>query len=221
MPDKAGSSVPDVFDPQSIVARFVVSMSMAKNDIESALRDAVRANKSGEPDFRYRVRAMTGHLIEALDALDAYQQDPAVRALIAKVRQDAQTELTKTKRLRQQIGKAALKSVRDNTFHYPSPKPNYSPTSDEQLAQVLAGMTDVEVQLHLDRDTDEIRMLYADEVALALAIGMHHPDPKEQLENTRDAAIAFVNWVIALTRAYFDDTRMELAEPCEIPKPTS
>jgi hypothetical protein len=50
-------SIADAFDPDDVVSRFVVSMSMARNDIERCLHDLARVTKAEEadgPDFSYR-----------------------------------------------------------------------------------------------------------------------------------------------------------------------
>jgi hypothetical protein len=47
-------------------------MSMARNDIERALRDVAAAAENDSPDFSYRLRLTVGHLVESLDALSAY-----------------------------------------------------------------------------------------------------------------------------------------------------
>lgn len=67
--------IPEVFPPDEPAARFVVSMAMAKNDIERAPRDVRHAVENNALDFSYRVRLSIGHLVEALDALSAYSKD--------------------------------------------------------------------------------------------------------------------------------------------------
>ena len=81
-----GDPLPDVFPPDDPIARFVVSMAMASNDIERALRDVVRAGENDDADFTYRIRLSVGHLVEALDALSSYSQEFGdIRSLIKRV----------------------------------------------------------------------------------------------------------------------------------------
>src|SRR3954449_12852607 len=137
-----GASMTDVFDPEYSPARFAVAMAMAKNDIERALRDALRADKNDDPDFSYRVRLATGHLVEAIDSLNAYSREcKDVQKLIRRVSPEGQNELKVVRGTLQKVGAEALKHARSNTFHYPSPSTNYEPTSDEQLRQTLAAMS--------------------------------------------------------------------------------
>lgn len=46
-----GDPIPDVFSPDDPVARFVVSMSMANNDINRAFRDLLRSGDDDTPDL--------------------------------------------------------------------------------------------------------------------------------------------------------------------------
>jgi hypothetical protein len=43
-------------------------MSMAQNDVQRAIADALWAGENDQPDCTYRVRLATGHLVEARDA---------------------------------------------------------------------------------------------------------------------------------------------------------
>lgn len=58
------ASITELFPPDRIDARLVIAMSIARNDVERALRDGIRAADSGDQDFNYRVRLVTWHLIE-------------------------------------------------------------------------------------------------------------------------------------------------------------
>src|SRR3954447_18451885 len=97
MPDDAtesdepfGAPIPEIIPPDETAARFVVSMSMANNDIDRALADLLRSVDEDRQDFTYRVRLVTGHLVEAIDALSAYSEKfEDVRKLSARVPADA------------------------------------------------------------------------------------------------------------------------------------
>jgi hypothetical protein len=135
MPDdrSTGDPIPEIFDPNCIDARFVVAMSMARNDIEVSLRDGIAAAQDDRPDFSYRVRLVTSHLVEALDSLNAHSQEEDVKKLIARVPADAQKDLSKARSVLQKVGPKVLEHVRNNAFHVPSPRTNYSPSSDEHF----------------------------------------------------------------------------------------
>jgi hypothetical protein len=121
----------------------------------------------------------------------------------------------------QKVGADALKHARDNTFHYPSPRTNYDPTSDEQLRQTLAARSDRRADVHVDFETKHVTLTFADEVALALSMGKHAPRDEEyrrQFELTRDGALAFVAWADLLLIAYLDATGAYLGAPEVRPK---
>jgi hypothetical protein len=214
---ESGDPIPDVFPPSDPASRFVVAMGMAKNDVERALRDVLTAAKNDRPDFAYRVRLSTGHLVEALDSLAAYSQEfEEVRALTARVPAEGQKKLAAARGTLQDVGADALRHARDNTFHYPSPKSNYTPSSDERLRDTLAAMSEHPADVHIDYDERHVTLTFADEVALALSMGKLAPERDEiarQLERTRDGAFAFLGWAEFVMLAYFEARGTDFGEP--------
>lgn len=203
-----GDPIRDLLPADQPTARFVVSMSMARNDIERALRDVAEAGENDRPDFGYRVRLSIGHLVEALDALNEYrQQFPEVRALIDRVPAQARTHLKEASGSLQKAGKGVLEHARNHTFHYPSPDSSHRPTSDEQLRDVLTAMGARAGEVHYDGDTGQITLTFAEDVALAMAMNKLAGSPEEVLKSAaiaRDGALNFVLWVAALVRTYMD-----------------
>jgi hypothetical protein len=179
----ADLSVPDVFAPADRVALFCVSMAMAANDIEYALRQAVLANPDGASDeergrlrFSQKVRLTYGFLFEGIDALKAWrQQEAVVVTLLRELPQDGAKLLTKVCGLEQQIGTATIAHVRHNTFHYPHPGPSKAGRAAVQLAELG------EVIASLDERTATVAMSeeaqhtfpFADQVALRMALLRH------------------------------------------------
>jgi hypothetical protein len=217
-----GDPVPEVFSPDDPAARFVVAMSMARNDVERAFHDLVRSEDENRQDFTYRVRLVTGHLVEAIDSLGAYRGTFAeVRKLLAHVSVGGQKDLKVVSGTLQKAGQRALQDVRDNTFHYPSPDKAYSPTSDEQLRDVLALMSDRGVSFHFDGDSLETTMSFADDASLDLAMGRPTTTASEALrrsEIARDGALAFLRWVNALIEAYVKTNDLAVGDPIVTPK---
>lgn len=220
MPDdhSTGDPIPEVFDTDRIDARFVVAMSIARNDIEVALRDGIDAAQDDRPDFAYRVRLVISHLVEALDSLNAYSQEDEVKKLLARVPANGQKQLSKARSALQRVGSKVLDQVRNNTFHVPSPKTSYSPSSDEQLRDVLAGMSDRSCEMHLDHRGEHpvITLTFAGDVALGLALAKHSADEdvaREQFEITSDGAVAFKHWADALVMTYLDATGGHVGTP--------
>jgi hypothetical protein len=211
--------IADVFPADRIEARFVVAMAMARNDIELALRDGISAAQGNRQDFMYRVRLATAHLIEALDSLVAYTQESTdISKLMRRVAPAQQKELRKARGVVQKIGNTALGQIRNNTFHFPSPRTNYSPSSDDQLRDVLASMSDRACTLHLDHRGEDpvITLTFAGDVALALALAKHSADEetaRQQFELTSAGAVSFTKWVDGLLFAYLQATGGYFGKP--------
>jgi hypothetical protein len=213
-----GDPIPEVFDPDRIDARFVVAMSMARNDIEVALRDGIAAAHHDRPDFAYRVRLVTSHLVEALDSLNAYSQEDDVKTLMTRVPADARKQLGKARSVLQKVGSQVLDQVRNHTFHFPSPRTNYNPSSDEQLRNVLAGMSDRPCEMHLDCRGEHpiVTLGFAGDVALALALAKHSANKtvaRQQFEITSGGAVSFKDWADALVVTYLEATGGYVGKP--------
>jgi hypothetical protein len=190
---------------------------MASNNIDRALHDLIQSVDMDRQDFTYRVRLLTGHLVEAIDALNAYSQEfSEVRKLLERMPGDARKDLKAIRGTLQSAGSKALAAVRDNTFHYPSPDKGYSPTSDDQLKAVLAGMGDRGTELHFDGDSNQITLTFADDAALSLAMGgptVTDDELRRRTEIARDGALAFHRWAKALVATYAEVKGQSFGEP--------
>jgi hypothetical protein len=96
-----------------------------------------------------------------------------------------------------------LDGVRDNTFHYPSPNTSYSPSSDERLRNVIAGLRDRAAEMHLDHRGSHpvVTVSFAGDVALALALAKHSAD-----ETTAREHFDLVLTYLKATPQLIDDT---------------
>jgi hypothetical protein len=131
---------------------------------------------------------------------------------------DAQKQLGKARRVLQKVGSKVLDQVRHYTFRFPSPKTSYRPSSDEQLRDVLAGMSDRPCEMHLDHRGEHpvITLTFAGDVALALALAKHSADEnvaRQQFEITSDGAVAFKHWADALVVTYLGATGGHFGTP--------
>lgn len=219
--DGIGDPVPKVFPPDDPAARFVFAMAMARNDIHTTLHDLLRSMKEDRQDFGYRVRLLMGHLFEATHALSRYREEfPEVRTLLSRTPPDAQAMLKTVVSVGQRAGGGELGFARDNTFHYPYPTTKYSPSSDEILRTIIAGMAGWGVSVHFDGDSREMTMTFASEAAVRLASGA--PRPASEVHQlavlTRDAALAFDGWFDLLIVAYGKSQGMEFGKPVGTPK---
>jgi hypothetical protein len=218
---RPGDPIAEVFPADECVARFMVAMAMARNDIDRAQRDADRAAKLDAPDFTYRVRLTFGHLVEADDSLKGYSEKcPEINALLDQLDDAAKKALKIVRGTLQRAGPKVLEHVRHNTFHYPSPTSPWR--SDEQLQEVLAGLGEDETDIHFDGDTKAITHTYADKVGLALALRKaadEDEDLRRQMKAARDGAAAFVFWADALLLAYLDSRGSDFGVPLITDKP--
>jgi hypothetical protein len=211
------SSIRDVVPPRDPVARFVLSVSMARNDIEHCTRSAVEANEADRPEFGWWVRAANGFTFEGITMVRAWRSESdEVRKFINTLPRAAQKQLAKAVSVEQDIGGGAFEHIRQRTFHYPHPDPAYSPDADQELEQLLEAMGGHEASLDVDWTVKppRIRVSFADEVALRLALNKADAsDPKPQLDRALEAAIAFVNFGQAALEMYFEARDISLGKP--------
>lgn len=194
-----------VFPADDQLAVFAMSMAMAGNDIEQALRQAVKANADDRPEFGYWVRVANGFTFEAIRALGAWREVPEIAHFLRGLPARGREKLKVVSGIEQRLGVGTLAEVRHQTFHYPCPGP-HEPDSATRLSGVLAQHADGPVEMDQLHDGN-IRFTFADGIALMLALGSHLPpdDPGfiEQAENARDAAIAFASLAKDIINAYF------------------
>jgi hypothetical protein len=207
------ASLPEVFPPDDPVARFVVSMAMASNDIYRAHRLAGKANSANAPEFSGYVRWSMGFFVEAVTALNAYRATyPEVRDFLNRLPEKAQKLLKKVGSLEQKLGTKLAEHTRNHSFHYPYPSNAYKPNSDERLQAVLTSFPTEEAEISLRRteagELSEIHYEFADKAALGIAFQPYAlgdvAELREQHELIRDAAIAF-----RIAASYLIDTYLE------------
>ena len=76
----------DAFPADQPLSRFLVSMAMARTDIEHAMWNAAKANEDERPEFDYWVRVVMGHFLEAADALEQWRnRSPEVRDFLKRL----------------------------------------------------------------------------------------------------------------------------------------
>jgi hypothetical protein len=196
----ANLTVTDVFPPDDPVAQFCVSMAMAANDVEDAIREAVDSNPEGATDevrerlrFSHKVRVTYGYLFEGIDALKGWRQaEPEVAKLLQALCPKGAKLLKKVCGLEQKIGPKKIAHVRQNTFHYPHPEPSKAAGWVAELAEVLKGLEDLPATVNMSQDVQHT-FPFADTVAMRLSL-REHTDDVDSLE-VRDGAIAFVNLI--------------------------
>lgn len=208
------STFADVFPHDDPVARFMVSISMARNDVRHALRQAAEAGNQNAAEFTYWIRVATGHFFEADRAVKAWRQEISeVRDFIRRLPRDAKEELRKASSAIQKLGPGVLEHSRDRTFHYPYPTSRYQ--TDEELAGALQALGGEEVTV-VGEGKGFHRLHFADDVALTLALRKHDPSAlRTQAAIAADGAHGFVNFATRAWQAYRDTRGLEV----EIPAP--
>jgi len=187
------------FPAEKPLSRFLVSMAMARNDIEHAMWKAAETNEAGRPEFDYWVRLVMGHFLEATDALEQWRRcSTEVREFLRTLRPEGQTALRQVGGTLQKVGKEAVDHARNHTFHYPTPSERYE--SDAELIKVLGALADEPVELsEVEGRPGRVRYVFADKVALMVAMGKHSTEDREayraQVSDLEDGAAAFVNFV--------------------------
>src|SRR4051794_26792847 len=99
----------------------MVTISMARNDIRHGLFLANEASKARKPELAYWVRSSTGHLFEAVDAVQKWRSVPEVRRFISAIPKAVRDELRAAEGGVAKLGHGALAHSRNRTFHYPNP----------------------------------------------------------------------------------------------------
>jgi hypothetical protein len=203
----------EAFPPDDRVALFMVSMCMASNDVEAALREVeeIRDGMDEDPalDARrrwgYRIRMLNGHLWEAIVALKAWRQsEPHVAKLLRDLGAEPQRSLKMVMGLADEIGTGALRGMRNHSFHYPHPDTDWSPDPIDDLAACIRAEPDRGIEID-GSDDGLATFLFADEVAFRLALSGHEPDldlSVAQGRAIRDAAEAFVEVIGAAFSLY-------------------
>jgi len=198
--------VGEVFPADKPLSRFLVSMAMARNDIEHAMWKAGEANEADRSDFQYWVRLVMGHFIEAADALEQWRScSTEVREFLDALRPEGKEALKKVGGTLNRVGKKAVDHARNHTFHYPTPSDRYE--SDAELIRALGGLADDPIELEeIEGRPGRVRYVFADKAALMVAMGKHSTADREaywaQVTDLQAGAAAFVNFVgVAMEKA--------------------
>ena len=194
------ASVSEVFPADDPVARFVVAIAMAGNDIERAHRLAGEANTANAPEFSGYVRWSMGFFVEAVGALNAYRATyQEVRDFLNRLPAKGKGRLKEVGALQAKLGAKLAEHTRNHSFHYPYPSNAYKPNGDERLAAVLRSLTKEPAELSHRRDEHgdlvEWHYEFADKAALGVAFQPYALSDLEALREQqiliRDAALAF------------------------------
>lgn len=198
----------DVFPADDPEARFIVAMSMARNDVKLAVQRAAQANADDAPEFGYFVRLSYGHLAEGLEALQRWRQHcPEVRRFLKTLPQDATRQRAEAEACLKTAMKRRVDRVRHRTFHYPSPNPRKQPDFDSELREVLAALADEQALIVAAAENPgNLRLHFADRVALLLALGEDEPTQTE-LETILQGSVSFARFIGGALATYLGERK--------------
>lgn len=211
------SAMRDAFPADEPLARFLVSMAIARNDIEHAMWKAAEANEADRPEFDYWVRLVMGHFLEAADALEQWRNcSTEVREFLRTLPPEGAAALKEVATTLSKVGKQAVSHARNHTFHYPTPSARYE--SDAELIRVLKALGDDPVLLgEVDRRPGRVRYVFADRVALMVAMGKHSTEDldayRAQVMDLEAGAAQFVNFVLVAIETRLGRTPQMETEP--------
>jgi hypothetical protein len=195
------SSIAEVFPHHDAVSRFVIAMSMARNDLRYAMERAAAANKADQPEFTYLTRLALAHYFDALDAVDNWSKVPEVKAFVGRLPQTGRDQLRLARSNRQKVGHLALEHTRKRTFHYPAPSSKH-PQLDAELTSALREMGGEEVEV-VQTGPGFYRLKFADDVALTIAMGRYKLGRfREDARLAQEGAAGFVNFATVVLSAY-------------------
>jgi hypothetical protein len=197
----------DVFPAEQPLSRFLVSMAMASNDLELAMWNAVEATKARRPESNYWVRLVMGHFIEADDALAMWRESSAeVRKFLGTLPPEGQSALKEVQKMLTKVGRTAVSHARNHTFHYPAPNAH---KSDAELAKALDALSDEPLTGDAGARPGSVRLAFADQAALMVAMGKHRPpdDPalRAQMHDLQAGATNFVNFIFVALKVHLDE----------------
>ena len=126
---------------------------------------------------------------------------------------DGKDELAKASRAIQELGPDVLEHSRNRTFHYPYPTGRY-PTELELEEALKELRSDDATVVRLPDDPGRFRLYFADDVALALALGKFDRSKlREQGGIAAEGAIGFYNFVTRAWERYCEERNLEIPLP--------
>jgi hypothetical protein len=198
-----------VFDPQDRMARYVVRLSTALNDLRTASRYAVRRRQSSS-ERTYFVRLTASHLREIVFLIDADPTGPIpsldefLAALPPRLKSPKRAEIRRAhaqalRILRKPMAAGRppvvnsrgnprhptlrddLRTLRNGFFHY-----GHLESGDKALIAAMKAL-DGEAAEYVLREGD-FRARYADDIAITLA----HPYPLEFADDMHTRIVQFI-----------------------------
>jgi hypothetical protein len=199
------------------VARFIVAMSMARNDLRYAMELTVAANREDRAEFTYHARLAMAHFFDAIEAFESWNKLKEIQSFVAGMPQPGRDQLKLARSNLQRVGHEAIEHTRNRTLHYPCPSSRY-PQLDGELRGALKAMGEEDVTLVVRPQDDTLgpgyyRLQFADHVALTIAMHKHEPERyRQQVADLQAGAAGFVNFATVAWQHYMASRGLEAGD---------
>lgn len=112
----------ELFPRKDPVARFVLAMGAARNDIRGVAFLSGDLNSANHPLFHFAVLSTWAHTLEGFDALHAWRgKYPEVKKFVSEMTPVSRQKLKRVNKLIEKIGPGGLHAARNALFHYAAP----------------------------------------------------------------------------------------------------
>jgi hypothetical protein len=169
-------SIESAFPPGDPAAEWVVTLTMAMNDLTTLDSRIHHALDNDRPDASYYFRLLCGTLRELWRLFDVARTAPEVQALVARLVPEARQAYDRARLLfvrpapsqddptPRSWAELHLKDVRDRTFHYPQ-------VGSTELRDAITSAGHVPARIREEGRPVERQFEYADVIALHAAFG--------------------------------------------------
>jgi hypothetical protein len=216
----------EVFPAADPLARWVLIVCLARDDIVTSIKEIIRANEEDDGTNLHWARITAAHLYEAALMLRRSHGAKEVRDLIACLpspRQDDLKSLLETTFL-----KGVLAGDRNLTFHYPSHDTAEVGKGGGDLESALRDLQDRPVELSVEYDDEgkpaHYRYRFADEVAAAFSamrFGDTEKAMRDGIELVQERAFAFARFADAVFAEWGKRHGLTPGQPRPSDAPTS
>ncbi len=213
------SKIGDVLPADDEVARWVLVLTLARNDLALTRARLIEAFDKDETALHWS-RLLAGHLYE----IAYFLRREATRPVIKDFAKTLPPKAAKVygELLRPDFLKGRLESDRERVFHYPSADKEAEDKSGPALYDALHAVRDQEAALEVkwgkDGRPENMRFDFADRVAVQFAMadfGDTEPEQKKSIEAVRDESVKVI-WLADSVFHHYTETMaggLELGEP--------
>lgn len=211
-----GSRIGDLFPADDLLARWVLVLCLARNDVVATMKQIVRANEDDDGTNLHWARVTAGHLYEIATFLRQSSSLDEVKDFAKRLPPKADAD--RRALLDATFLKRALVTDRSLTFHYPSVDADDPPHGGAQLKSALEAAENQPAELLVELNGGKptgYRYRFADVVAAEFAtasFGETEDDRRAGVERARDLALAYARFADAAFYLWGKDAGVDLGE---------